>query len=745
MIRRLSRRAHWALAFWALLAASNAHALQGGDPNDPNSCYSHCGDVAGSWQKCFCDTACESFGDCCVDKHEYCAPGAAKPVCGLVDDTKTTSSLVCGSDLAASFVHKGNVEMMFGDTSQFASTLSTTCTDPGSNGLNDDMQARFSGVTKPTWVPSTAAAFTPTFGSCKVLAGAANVLSFDSQPVGTAFTYAPLKLQKQVAGGGFVNLPLTLLNTPGPGVSDGFNAFVIFVAPLDDQLINQLAKHVYIAKRSGDATVAQRTQYTVIKDLGLHAAFGSPHTNFGNQSATRVNSLSDFDTPSAAGGGEFLVFGRPSYTTTATEPNAMYLMRAPIPAAGLVSWDEQYFNSLDSNGQPVWSNAANAQPILTSDFTESRQFDVKWIKEIKKWVMVYGGDEADWLRCDNPVFPCNTAACRALCASPPSDQPRHGAIHMRTADFPWGPWTRPTPLLWREAMGGFYQCDAWDPFGCDLKNSPLFSPPSYQAGDWETGIPQTVNQCRTTFPNKHPTSNAFLTTSQCGLRSQRGNMYAPNLMPSWTTTVPAPLGGVAQTTVYFTVSTWHPYYVVLAAADLVTPKATYPLQMQVRHALTSKMIGGSAAPAFTRNAGGTDGGTVSFRIDKLSPTAGDQMRLGDVVVLRHVSDGGKLLARNSAGTGVLYLTDPGGTPPASAQWKLTGTQNGTLVVPGSTSVFFSVPSAPTQFLKSNTDLNNLQLAIGPSDSFAAWRFTYYCQTIDPDGAATNAAPDVCGR
>jgi hypothetical protein len=722
-------------ARWGLVLATflplPAYAFQGGNPSDPNSCYSDCGDstIIPGVQNCFCDAACESKGDCCADKHEWCAPSTAKPVCSLVDAKKGANSQICGTDLGVSFVHNGRIEILFGDSMEYAAIGDTSCLDHGVDGrnmspadYNDDIQARFAGGTaRPAWVPAPITGSTTVFErTCADMTGGTSVLDFDRKTTtGANFTFQQLRLKKPPTT---MDLPMGLLNTPLAAFSDGVSAFSMFVAPADDNPVSELSKHVYIGRRHGETTTLDRTRFDVIFDFGLAEGQGSasaPHTKFVNPSAARTFSLTNFDTPTGAADSELFIWGRGRFESTDSDSptsNPMQLIRVHIPATGISTFTPSYFNGLDSSGNPLWTSTAPGVPVLTTDFRIVRQTDIKWIKEIKKWVMLYGGDSPDW-------------------GGPPMtmDQPRHGAIHMRTADFPWGPWSRPAPLLWREQMGRYYQCDAYDdtiPQGCDRKTFP---PPTYPTGDWEPSItsftgssPFQDAQCQTTHPRPAASPNPNPISPFCPFLSQRGSMYSANMLPTWTRFVDGGPGATSTTTIYFAVSTWYPYDVVLAAADLLTPKITYPLQMQIRQVSSGKLIAGTGAiaPTFTTTAGGTGGGLSAFRIDKDVP-ADEKMKVGDTVVLHHVNDSNRLLA--VVGSTLTYITNVSPAP-SNAKWKVGSATlpNGSLVVLGSSSIRLSSVSSPTLFIKSS----GTQPALGTADSSANWRFTYGCQSGD---------------
>ena len=112
---------------------------------------------------------------------------------------------------------------------------------------------------------------------------------------------------------------------------------------------------------------------------------------------------------------------------------------------------------------------------------------------------------------------------------------------MRTADFPWGPWTRPTPLLWRESLGSYIKCDAsdlTDPAGCDWE--------VYDPGTWKQTQPvyrERLHHGPTPEPVMFNYFGVPPDTVSCGYFGaysphQRGEMYAAELLPTGPTPAP---------------------------------------------------------------------------------------------------------------------------------------------------------------------------------------------------------------
>jgi hypothetical protein len=139
------------------------------------------------------------------------------------------------------------------------------------------------------------------------------------------------------------------------------------------------------------------------------------------------------------------------------------------------------------------------------------------------------------------------------------------------------------------------------------------------------------------------------------------------------------------------------------------------------------MIAGSGStPTFTTTAGGPNGGLAAFRIELAVP-ADRKMKIGDVVVLRHVNDSNRLLS--VSGSTLAYITNTA-APATTAQWRLTSPVHpvGMLVKAGSTQVRLNPVSNASSFLKSAGSPS--QPSLGAADSNALWRFSYHCQSGD---------------
>jgi hypothetical protein len=141
--------------------------------------------------------------------------------------------------------------------------------------------------------------------------------------------------------------------------------------------------------------------------------------------------------------------------------------------------------------------------------------------------MLYGGD----------LDPAIAAAY-----NPGSTRDPDGAIQIRFADQPWGPWSPPQPVL----RGG-------DP-------SQPFAPGSQYA---EGGI---LFHPACTGPNCVPGNPPDFSTRGV---APYGFLYGPNIIDCWTEARPGD-----QADLYWNVSTWNPYQVVLIKTRVIRSKGS---------------------------------------------------------------------------------------------------------------------------------------------------------------------------
>lgn len=495
------------------------------------SCFGRCGapELLAMAADCACDVGCLARGECCEDKHELCSVSERSPLCTLTG--LALDPALCGTDLGWSFSHEDHVEVLYGDS------YAADCVDPYPN---DDAQGTLP-LLRPTLLPTRLPA-QPV--SCNGL------LSLDKRAPATAQNGRPASFAPILQYQGASALSSFLSETPLTGFSDGEHAYMIA------RRGNDIADPIYVSVRDPSASPNVSPGRTVYR---VGQTYASSH--FQNPTAATVKNFVP-DDPSqndyGPGAHTLLLFGRGNFAGIAGREVHLAQQRLPLlQPDGRFVWSPQYFAGM-RDGKPSWtSDEKAAVAVLSNDFERVMQMEVAWVPALAKWIMLYGGDVADWLD------------------DTPNDQPRHGAIHMRTADQPWGPWTRATPVFWREHAAAFLHCDApaaptpGNRAGCDLDELPNDPAHSYSPGTWG---PQLLD-----FPG---CIGGDLTPSQpnfqpggilpCG-GSQRGNLYAPSLIDSWTADLAGDQGYAHAATMYFMVSTWMPYQVILASLTVHLP------------------------------------------------------------------------------------------------------------------------------------------------------------------------------
>ena len=222
------------------------------------------------------------------------------------------------------------------------------------------------------------------------------------------------------------------------------------------------------------------------------------------------------------------VWGRPGFVgnQAAGREAQLYFMVADMPtvtANGDPTWAPRYFSGLDRRGMPRFSTSqADAQPLDLSggqrdpheSFDIVDQMTVSWVPALGKWVMIYGGDLDPFI---SELY------------NPGAAHDPDGAIQIRFAEQPWGPWSKPQPLL----KGG----------------NPYAEVPAaqYAAGGLLFHPACVGESC---VPGDPPDSQTR------GIEPW-GRLYGPNIVDCWTES------RSNQVDLYWNVSTWNPYQVVL--------------------------------------------------------------------------------------------------------------------------------------------------------------------------------------
>jgi len=152
------------------------------------------------------------------------------------------------------------------------------------------------------------------------------------------------------------------------------------------------------------------------------------------------------------------LWGRPGFIGVAAAGRTLglYFAYVDMPTGPNFEWDVHYFSGTDTDGHPLFSTLE--RDAIAADLDATRegyqtaeaydivdQMSVAWIEHLKKWVMFYGGGMGKLPT--PPLLPnCGVlelftgAECKLVVTG-------NGAMRMRTADNPWGPWTPPQDLI----------------------------------------------------------------------------------------------------------------------------------------------------------------------------------------------------------------------------------------------------------------------------------------------------------
>ncbi len=247
------------------------------------------------------------------------------------------------------------------------------------------------------------------------------------------------------------------------------------------------------------------------------------------------------------GHGTLLYWGRPNFLAEHGREAHLYLMSHDLPfgvdAQGKLEFAPKYFSGVDPvTGEPVWSPLQSRAKAIALDgqvdgsphevMQMVGMYGVSWLgAPINKWVMLYSGDLPDW-------FMLNPEATRASRAP--------GAVHLRFADHPWGPFSPPVPHL--------------------VPGSPLRNGDPYGPGGF-LHHPQCVDSgdqaCAPSDPRRPPDS----ALPGCPRTiDDPGRLYQANIIDNYTQ--PNADGGLD---VYWNISTWNPYGVQLVKTSFYPP------------------------------------------------------------------------------------------------------------------------------------------------------------------------------
>jgi hypothetical protein len=484
-----------------------------------------------------------------------------------------------GTDLGLTYEHDGKLVLVFGDTWM---TPRFVCDEP--DPTNDDTMATMpltygGGVPELTFVteanaPNDAARMHLMRGTTSLGLGSAKVamtaFSDGQRELAIFARYEPTRCGKStIAGGGvcptddgfycstrvgectppygMVSYQCDAKTKTGcfPGQTCARASSQFCVDPSSSQQDGTIAGDIWSLAQDNEIGV-RRPGLTVYDSV-----FVWPSNKFANLTARPVRSFTGMRDGNdyTEGHGALLVWGRPGFVAEDGRQAQLYLMTHRLPFAidgeGALQFEPQYFAGLDADsGEPIWSPLQSKAKPLALDGVENgdpyedqqilNQMSVSWLgPPIDKWVMLYGGDTSDALLYDAP--------CTRSTGAP-------GAIVMRFADHPWGPWSPNAPHL--SPGDPRHVGDARGPGGI------LF-------------YPGCVNKlpARCVEPDAQSTADALL-PGCIGPPSapDPGRLYGAAIIDSYT----APAGNDGLD-VYWNVSTWNPYSVVLMKTTIRAP------------------------------------------------------------------------------------------------------------------------------------------------------------------------------
>ena len=273
--------------------------------------------------------------------------------------------------------------------------------------------------------------------------------------------------------------------------------------------------------------------HVAARDPRRKTAFTSHHaflTNKFQVAAARTVARFEPEHPELAdyrsGHGDLLVWGRPGFDARGGGRAGLHLLHHELPLRvgddGRLRWRPRFFRGFDARGRPLFSERQrDAVPLPERPIDPAGHTSMGYVAELERWVMLTGGAMPGALNAEGDD------------ASAP--QPAPGAIHLRLSEHPWGPFSDAQPVLTRRQAARHLVCDArGEPEGCR-------PPPA--------------------VPIRHLCVELYD-------RGGPGRLYGPNIIEQLTR---AAEGGGRSADIYWNVSTWHPYGVLLERTRVTLP------------------------------------------------------------------------------------------------------------------------------------------------------------------------------
>lgn len=477
-----------------------------------------------------------------------------------------------GTDAGWTFEHKGKLVMLFGDTWP---TSNLPCEFPPP--INDDAQGALP-LSNPGGIPQllfeTKASSPTDFDPYKMFRGntslamgfgklATTGFSDGKNAIAVVGTSENVRCQTS-SSSSTPQCPGTLTCAQNLGECQPLINNISFVCNVDAPLCFQGQTCTPVGGFCTDPTSSQNdgTPFSQVFTVAQNFDFGVqrpkapvnydsaailPTNKFTNMTSRTVKRFTFIEQANdyRPGNDTVLMWGRPGFSGEMGRQAQLYLMvhKLPLPVDSqgkFLLFHPLYFAGLLGNThQPKWSlKESEAKPLALDGVVggnphENRilpnQSAISYLPApINKWVMLYGGDVPDSLLLD----PTNSR-----------NVPNPGAIMIRFADNPWGPWSVEQPYLspGNPATVG----DPYGPGGYLFHYACVDQPPALCART-DPHRPGDIQfpECTSPFP------------------FDIGRLYGVNIIDNYTK--PDGQGGLD---VFWNVSTWNPYGVMLMKSN----------------------------------------------------------------------------------------------------------------------------------------------------------------------------------
>jgi hypothetical protein len=243
----------------------------------------------------------------------------------------------------------------------------------------------------------------------------------------------------------------------------------------------------------------------------------------------------DYSPARSGDGGRVFLWGRPGFVGVGANQRSLglYFAYADMPQGSGFEWAVNYFSGM-VDGVPQFSRDQTAAAPLDLDSAQAgvqpgevhdivHQMSLTWVESLNRWVMFYGGGI---IRLPTPVLP-NCGVLELFARSECGDvNVGNGAVRMRTAEHPWGPWSAPQDVI----VGG-------DP---EVAGSGQYGPGGVLRHPGCTGE-GCATHSKTPFYNE----------------KEYGFFYGSNIIEQWTRST------AEGVDILWNASTWDPYRVVI--------------------------------------------------------------------------------------------------------------------------------------------------------------------------------------